>query len=65
MGGRSRRGARQHRGRPLLIHGGEWQGAAAKAVRSPELDLAVVGMAAGVEFETLNRLVGEVLEDIG
>ena len=58
-------GLRQHRGRPLLIHGGERQGAAANAVRSPELDLAVVGMAAGVEFETLNRLVGEVLEDIG
>ena len=58
-------GLRRHRHRPLLIHGGEWPGAAAKAVRSPELDLAVVGMAAGAEFETLNRLVSAGLEDIG
>lgn len=57
-------GLRQHRGEALLIHGGEWQGAAAKAVRSPALGIAVVGMAAGAEFETLNRLVGAVLDDI-
>lgn len=57
-------GLRQYRGQPLLIHGGEWQGAAAKAVRSPALGLAVAGMAAGAEFETLNRLVSMVLDDI-
>ena len=57
-------GLREHRGHPLLIHGGEWQGAQAKAVRSPALGLAVVGMAAGTEFETLNRLVSAVLEDL-
>lgn len=57
-------GLRQHRGEALLIHGGEWQGAAAKAVRSPALGIAVVGMAAGAEFETLNKLVGAVLDDI-
>lgn len=57
-------GLRQHRSEALLIHGGEWQGAAAKAVRSPALRIAVVGMAAGAEFETLNRLVGATLEDI-
>ena len=57
-------GLREYRGEALLIHGGEWQGAAAKAVRSPALGIAVVGMAAGAEFETLNRLVSAVLEDI-
>ncbi|OEO29939.1 hypothetical protein VW23_023675 [Devosia insulae DS-56] len=57
-------GLRQRHGEALLIHGGEWQGAAAKAVRSPALGIAVVGMAAGAEFETLNRLVSAVLEDI-
>lgn len=56
-------GLRQHRGQPLLIHGGEWTGAVAKAVRSPSLGLAVVGMAAGAEFETLNRLIAAVLDD--
>jgi len=56
-------GLRRHRGQSLLIHGGEWQGAAAKAVRSPALGLAVVGMAAGAEFETLNALVTSVLDE--
>jgi CubicO group peptidase (beta-lactamase class C family) len=58
-------GLRRHCGEALLIHGGEWTGAAAKAVRSPALGIAVVGMAAGAPFETLNRLVSAVLEDIG
>ncbi|KQW86043.1 hypothetical protein ASC89_02985 [Devosia sp. Root413D1] len=57
-------GLRQQSGKALLIHGGEWTGAAAKAVRSPALGIAVVGMAAGAPFETLNRLVSAVLEDI-
>lgn len=57
-------GLRQHRGEALLIHGGEWTGAAAKAVRSPALGIAVVGMAAGTEFEILNGLVSAALADI-
>ncbi|KQV09125.1 serine hydrolase domain-containing protein [Devosia sp. Root105] len=57
-------GLRAHRGAALLIHGGEWTGAAAKAMRSPASGIAVVGMAAGAPFETLNRLVSAVLEDI-
>ena len=57
-------GLRQHRGQPLLIHGGEWTGAAAKAVRSPALGLSIVAMAAGAEFETLNQLVAAVLDDM-
>lgn len=58
-------GLRRHRGEALLIHGGEWPGAAAKAVRSPTLGIAVVGMAAGGGFERLNQLVGAALEDMG
>ena len=57
-------GLRTHRGKALLIHGGEWQGAAAKAVRSPALGTAVVGLAAGATLETLNQLVSTVLEDL-
>ena len=57
-------GLRQHRDQPLLIHGGEWAGAQAKAVRSPELGMAVVGLAAGAPFEILNRLVAAALDDI-
>lgn len=56
-------GLRQHRGHPLLIHGGEWMGAQAKAVRSPALGLAVVGMAAGVPFGQLNQVVATILDD--
>jgi len=56
-------GLRQHRGWPLLIHGGEWTGAVAKAVRSPELGLAIVAMAAGARFEVLNQLIEALVDD--
>lgn len=56
-------GLRWHRDQPLLIHGGEWTGAAAKAVRSPALGVAVVGMTAGGDFELLNQLVTATLYD--
>jgi CubicO group peptidase (beta-lactamase class C family) len=57
-------GLRQHRGQPLHIHGGEWTGAVAKAVRSPVHGLAVVAMAAGNEFELLNPLVAAAFDDL-
>lgn len=57
-------GLRVHRGNKLLIHGGEWTGAVAKAVRSPALGIAVVAMAAGAAFETLDRLVEAALNDV-
>ena len=57
-------GLRTHRGHKLLIHGGEWTGAVAKAVRCPALGCAVVAMAAGAAFETLDRLVEAALNDV-
>lgn len=57
-------GLRRHLDQPLLIHGGEWTGAVAKAVRSPALGLSVVAMAAGAPFEQLDRLIGAVLNDL-
>lgn len=56
-------GLRIHRDHKLLIHGGEWTGAVAKAVRCPALGVAVVAMAADAPFETLDRLVEAVLSD--
>lgn len=56
-------GLRRHRDQPLLIHGGEWSGAQAKAVRSPALGVAVFGLAAGARFELLNQLVAAALDD--
>lgn len=56
-------GLRQHRGRPLLIHGGEWMGAQAKAVRSPELGVAFACLVAGTDAERLNDLVTAGLAD--
>jgi CubicO group peptidase (beta-lactamase class C family) len=57
-------GLREYEGTPLLIHGGGWTGAVAKTVRSPALGVAVVGMAAGTEFEALNQLVAAALDDM-
>lgn len=57
-------GLRRHRDQLLLIHGGEWSGAQAKAVRSPALGVAVVGLAAGARSELVNQLVATALEDI-
>ena len=56
-------GLRQYRSQPLMIHGGEWPGAVAKAVRSPFYGLAVVAMAAGADFELLDTLVDATLND--
>lgn len=56
-------GLRSHRGHRLLIHGGEWTGTVAKAVRCPALGIAVVAMAANCPFQALDRLVEIVLND--
>lgn len=56
-------GLRNHRDHCLLIHGGEWTGTVAKAVRCPALGIAVVAMAADCQFQVLDRLVGLVLND--
>lgn len=54
-------GLRTHHTQRLLIHGGEWTGAVAKAVRCPARGIAVVAMAANCPFQTLDRLVEMVL----
>jgi CubicO group peptidase (beta-lactamase class C family) len=56
-------GLREYRGAELFIHGGEWTGCAAKAVRSPALGIGVVAMAAGAPIELVNQLVSDVLDD--
>lgn len=56
-------GLRQHRSHPLLIHGGEWMGAQAKAVRSRALGVAFAGFVAGTDAERLNDLVTAGLAD--
>lgn len=54
-------GLREFRGHRLFIHGGEWKGAVAKAVRCPALGLGIIAMAAGAPFETLDALVASLL----
>lgn len=56
-------GLRAYRGAELFIHGGEWTGCAAKAVRSPALGIGVVAMAAGAPLEPIIQLVSDLLDD--
>ena len=56
-------GLRTYRGTELFIHGGEWTGCAAKAVRSPSLGIGVVAIAAGAPIELVNQLVSDLLDD--
>ena len=57
-------GLRSFRGRPLYIHGGEWAGATAKAVRCPSLGIAVVALASGPPIEAVSALVDSVLAQL-
>jgi len=54
-------GIRSFRDKPLFIHGGEWPGAVAKAVRCPSLGIAVVALASGPSIEAVSTLVDTVL----
>lgn len=56
-------GLRAYRGGALYIHGGEWPGCTAKAVRSPSLGVGVVAMAAGAPIELVNDLISALLDD--
>lgn len=56
-------GLRTYRGHRLLIHAGEWTGCAGKSVRCPDLGIAVVVLAAATRFETVDRLVLDILDD--
>lgn len=57
-------GLRRFRGELLLIHGGTWQGASAKAVRSPALGVGAVALVAGDEIDRVVRLVDAVLDSM-
>ena len=57
-------GLRSFRGRPLYIHGGEWAGATAKAVRCPSLGISIVVLASGPPIEAVSALVDTVLAQL-
>lgn len=57
-------GLRRFRGEPLFLHGGDWPGAVARAVRCPTLGVAVVAMAAGASQAQLSPLVAAALEGV-
>lgn len=55
-------GLRRYRGMPLFIHGGSWQGACAKAVRSRAADVSIVAFAAStLEQGNIDDLVDTIL----
>lgn len=55
-------GLRRRHGQPLFIHGGEWTGCTAKAVRSPSTGIAVAAMSSGASMGELSDLIEAVLE---
>jgi len=55
-------GLRRYRGERLLIHGGSWTGATAKALRCPALGLAVVVLTAGGDMAEVAGLADVALE---
>lgn len=55
-------GLRQRHGQPFVVHGGEWIGCTAKAVRSQSTGTAIVAMSAGASQEDLSALVDAVLD---
>lgn len=55
-------GLRRHHGEALYIHGGEWTGCTAKAVRCPATGIAITAMSSGVSVEDLSAVVQAVLE---
>ncbi|UYN98817.1 MAG: beta-lactamase family protein [Devosia sp.] len=50
-------GLRTFAGTRAYIHGGGWPGASAKIIRSPSLDLALVGLAAGPQAQSIQAVV--------
>lgn len=56
-------GLRSRNGQRLFIHGGEWTGCSAKAVRSPSIGMAITAMSSGASMAELNALVNSVLEE--
>jgi CubicO group peptidase (beta-lactamase class C family) len=56
-------GLRRRHGQPLFIHGGEWTGCTAKAVRCPSTGIAIAAMSSGTSMGELSALVDAVLEE--
>ncbi|MET3899242.1 CubicO group peptidase (beta-lactamase class C family) [Devosia sp. UYZn731] len=56
-------GLRRRNGQSLFIHGGEWTGSAAKAVRSPSTGIAIAAMSSGASMGELTALIEAVLEE--
>lgn len=55
-------GLRRRNKQPLFIHGGEWTGCTAKAVRSPSTGIAITAMSSGASMGELTALIEAVLE---
>jgi CubicO group peptidase (beta-lactamase class C family) len=55
-------GLRRRNGQPLFVHGGEWTGCTAKAVRSPSTGIAITAMSSGASMGELTALMEAVLE---
>ena len=54
-------GLRSCNGQPLFVHGGEWTGCTAKAVRSPSTGIAITVMSSGASMGELTALIEAVL----
>jgi len=57
-------GLRRYRGDRLLIHGGSWTGATAKALRCPALGIAAVVLTAGGDMDKVVRLADAALASV-
>lgn len=55
-------GLRSRDGQPLLVHGGQWHGCVARAVRSPSTGIAIAAMSSGASVTELTGLVDAALE---
>ena len=57
-------GLRRYRGERLLIHGGGWPGATAKALRCPALGIAAVVLTAGGDMREVVGLADAAMESV-
>lgn len=56
-------GLRNRDKRALFVHGGQWHGCAAKAVRCPSAGVAIAAMSIGTSIAELSALVDAALEE--
>jgi CubicO group peptidase (beta-lactamase class C family) len=55
-------GLRRRDGQPLFIHGGQWAGCTAMAVRCPSPGIAIAALSSGASMDDLSSLVEAVLD---